>query len=163
MDCDTFLAVSALVKSGSPCDPAPSKVMKQAIEVISPVACDLINASISTGVVPPLWKQARVKALLKKPSLDPDTLASYRPISLLPVISKILEKHVNVTLSAYLESHNLLHPAQTRFRPCHSTETALLAVMEESRKILDAGGTAAVILLDLSAAFDTVDHKIFVD
>lgn len=103
-----------------------------------------------------------VKALIKKPHLDPKDLGNYRPISLLPGVSKIAEKYVNRTLSAFFESHDLRHPSQTGFRPRQGTETALLAVVVEARKILDSGGSSAIILLDLSAAFDTVNHQILV-
>lgn len=163
MEYDTLQSIFLAIKSGSPCDPAPPKILKQVIGIVSPVICELINLSISSGTVPPLWKNAMVKALLKKPSLDPDNLANYRPISLLPEISKILEKHVNFILSAFLESNKLLHPSQAGFRPGHGTETALLAVMEKSRRIIDTGGSAAVIMLDLSAAFDTVNHSLLVE
>lgn len=74
--------------------------------------------------------------------------------------SKILEKYINKILTNHLELHSILHSSQTGFRPNHGTETALLTVMEESRKIVDRGGSVAIILLDLSAAFDTVNYSI---
>lgn len=101
-----------------------------------------------------------VRAILKKPTLDQDNPSNYRPISLLPWLSKILEKHINATLVEFLETNHLHDLSQIGFCPKHGTETALLAVTEEARRILDQGGTAAIILLDLSAAFDTVNHEI---
>lgn len=81
-----------------------------------------------------------VKALLKKPSLNPDVLGNYHPISLLPMVCKVLEKCGNSILSNVLETHRLLHYTQTGFHPQHGTQTALLAVVEESKKIIDQGG-----------------------
>lgn len=104
-----------------------------------------------------------IRALLKKPNLDPEVWSNIRLVSLLPGISKILEKHVNKILSEHLENHSLLHTTQTGFCPNHGTETALLAVVEESRKILNRGGAVAVILRDLSSAFDTVNYNILFD
>lgn len=71
-------------------------------------------------------------------------------------------KNVNSILSTFLEQNDRLHPSQTGFRPQQGTETALLAVVEESRKSLDVGGSAAIVLLDLSAAFDTVNHQLLI-
>lgn len=150
------------LKSGSPVDPAPPAVLNLVSEIVSPVIQDVINTSFLAGQVPPLWKQARVKALLKKTNLDPEDWANYRPISLLPGISKLAEKYANSVLSAFLEENSCLHSTQTGFRSQQGTETALLVVIEETRKILDNGGCAALILLDLSAALDTVNHQLMV-
>lgn len=77
-------------------------------------------------------------------------------------MSKIAEKYTNVILSTFLENNNLLHHSQTGFRPQQGTETALVAVMEEARKIMDDGGCAVLTLLDLSAAVDTVNHHLLI-
>lgn len=150
------------VKSGSPRDVTPPTILNAVTNSVSPVIREVINASFESGLVPPLWKQAMVKALLKKPNLDPEDGGNYRPISLLPGISKIAEKHLNSALSIFLESNDYLHPSQMDYRPLQGTETVLLAVLEEARKILDDGGCAAILLLDLSAAFDTVNHRLLI-
>lgn len=127
------------LKSGSPTDSTPPQILTLAIDIICPAILDLVNFSISSGTVPLAWKCAMVKALLKKPNLNEDDFANYRPISLLPWVSKILEKHINTIMVDFLESNDLLHPSQTGFCPQFGTETALLAATEEGRRILDQG------------------------
>jgi len=85
---------------------------------------------------------------------------SYRPISNLTVVSKLLERIVARQLKSYLQSFDLLPSLQSGFRPGHSTETAVLHVMSDLLEAVDSGDVAALVLLDLSAAFDTVDHGI---
>ena len=90
-------------------------------------------------------------------------MGSYRPISNLPVISKLLERVVAQQLTDYLDRHSLLPPLQSGFRPGHSTETAVLRVISDVLEAIDRGDVAALVLLDLSAAFDTVDHNILME
>lgn len=144
------------VNSGSPLDPCPLKMVKACREVIIPHLTVALNAAISEGQYPSSWKVAEVKPLLKKPSLDPGELKNYRPISLLPVPAKILESHLNVYLYSYLQDHHLLDDSQHDFRSLHSTESALTVVFNKIRSQVDAGHTTALILLDLTAAFDTL-------
>lgn len=148
------------VKSGSPLDPMRPAQFRDSLPVLLKPLCQVINASFTTAVVPLPWKQARVIPLLKKPSLDPIKPENFRPISLLPWVAKIAEAHTNNILSGFLNDTGAPDGSQNGFRPGHSTETALLAVGEHLRTILDEGQRAALILLDLSAAFDTVSHQI---
>ena len=97
---------------------------------------------------------------MKKPRLDATDTSSYRPISHLSVLSKLLERLVVSQLMKYLTSADLLPLLQYGFRPGHSTETAVLRVLSDILQAVDRGDSAALILLDLSAAFDTVDHSI---
>ena len=98
--------------------------------------------------------------VLKKPGLDTTEASLYRTISNLPVISKLLERLVTRQLTDFLQSANLLPSLQSGFRPGHSTETAALQVFSDILEAVDSGDVAALVLLDLSAAFDTVDHAI---
>ena len=98
--------------------------------------------------------------VLKKPTLNPFDVINYRPVSLLPFLSKTLERAVFKQLSCYLHQNNLLDPHQSGFKAGHSTETALLAVSEELHTAKAASLSSVIILLDLSAAFDTVNHQI---
>ena len=103
-----------------------------------------------------------MKPLLKKPSLDHNNLEkNYHPVSNLSFLSNILEKIVLSQLSAYLSSNNLFCSPQSAYRTGHSTETALLKVMNDILRALDDGNISVLTLLDLSAAFDTIDHKIY--
>jgi hypothetical protein len=101
-----------------------------------------------------------VKPLLKKPSLDPNHLKNYRPVSNLSFMSKVLEKVVLRQLQSYLTAHDLICHSQSAYRPSHSTETALLKVTSDILTALDDGKVSVLTLLDLSAAFDTIDHAI---
>ena len=98
--------------------------------------------------------------MLKKRDLDQNTLKNYRPVSNLPFVSKILERVVLKQLNSHLASNNLLEKHQSAYRQGHSTETALLDVISTLLENADNGKVSILSLLDLSAAFDTIDHKI---
>jgi hypothetical protein len=119
-----------------------------------------INASLSSGIVPKALKCAIVTPLLKKDGLDLNCYKNYRPVSNLPYISKIIEKVVARQLVDYMSDHKLHDPLQSAYRSGHSTETALLKVKSDINLALDKGEGVLLLLLDLSAAFDTVDHQI---
>ena len=105
-----------------------------------------------------LPSQVLVQPLLKKPSLSTDDLNNFRPISNLNFISKILEKVV--AIQAHLSSNSLSSSFQSAYRIFHSTETTLLKIHNDLILAMDRGVVTSLILLDLSAAFDTVDHSI---
>lgn len=117
LNTESFNKILAANKSGSPLDPTPINILQSMVWSVGPTIMKTINASLCTGVVPPLWKKGGIKALLKKTNLDPDCLSNYCPISLLSGVSKIAEKHINQVLSNHLEEGNLLHKSQTGFRP----------------------------------------------
>jgi len=101
--------------------------------------------------------------MLKKPQLDPEICSNYRPISKLPFISKLLEKVVFSQLEFYLNSFNILDMFQSGFRTLHSTESAQLKVINDILLALDSDSCVVLVLLDLSAAFDTTDHNILLE
>ncbi|KAK3553556.1 hypothetical protein QTP70_004574 [Hemibagrus guttatus] len=124
-----------------------------------PFITTVLNGSLTSGHVPTAFKKARVIPILKKPALDPSDISNYRPVSLLSFLSKILERVVCNQLSDYLMQNNLHDPNQSGFKAAHSTETALLAATEKLHAARSAKLSSVLILLDLSAAFDTVNHK----
>ncbi len=105
-------------------------------------------------------KIAYVTHLLKKPSLCSDDLNNYRPVSLLSFLSKLVERVVCRQLTRHFIKYNLYVLVQSAYRSDHSTETALLKVVNDLLLVLDNGDAAVLTLLDQSAAFDTVDHGI---
>ncbi len=120
----------------------------------------IINTSLLTGIFPTTFKQARVTPLLKKPTLNTSLIENYRPVSLLPFIAKTLERVVFNQVSLFLSQNNKLDAKQSGFRSGHSTETELLSVTEALRIAKADFKSSVLILLDLSAAFDTVNHQI---
>jgi len=115
---------------------------------------------MKNGMFPAQLKQARVQPLLKKSTLDPDDVSSYRPISNLPYISKFIERVVVSRSSHHTSTFNLLPAQQSAYWSFHSTETALLSVHNDLVYAIDSGKVSLLVLLDLSAAFDVIDHQI---
>lgn len=160
---DLIDIVNSMKRSSSPLDVIPTSILKEAINSVGPGLVSIINFSLESGSVPSYFKQAVVEPLLKKPNLDPSLPKNYRPISKLPFTSKVLEKVVANQLNAFLANTNTLDKFQSGFRTKHSTETALLRVSNDILMAADSGECAVLIMLDLSAAFDTVDHSIMLD
>jgi len=101
-----------------------------------------------------------ITPLLKKPGSDVDATENYRPVSNLPVLSKTLERAVSQQMESYLSAAGLLPRHQSAYRKGHSTETALVKVCSDLIGMMDSGEQALLALLDLSSAFDTVNHDI---
>ncbi|XP_048010489.1 uncharacterized protein LOC125244450 [Megalobrama amblycephala] len=160
---DTRPGISRKIKpytTTCPLDPIPTHLLQAISSSILPALTHIINSSLHTGTFPTAFKQARITPLLKKPTLNPALLENYRPVSLLPFIAKTLERVVFNQLSTYLTQNNLLDNHQSGFKSGHSTETALLSVTEALRLARASSKSSVLILLDLSAAFDTVNHQI---
>ena len=143
-------------------DPIPSKLLIECLYYILPSLTDLFNYSLASGIFPQCFKSALVTPILKKRCLDHNDLNNYRPVSNLCFIAKILEKLVLSQVSSYLNSHNLYNTCQSAYRPGHSTETALLKVVNDLFLSLNKGNISVLALLDFSSAFDTIDHTILV-
>ena len=146
-------------KSGGLDDISP-RLLKDAAEVISKPLTQIINASLSQGIVPHEWKHARVTPLFKK-GVSTD-LDNYRPISVLPVVSKLLERAVHHQLYSFCNEHKLLSPFQCGFRSNHSTEFAAVAFSDYVRRGMDQGLLTGAVFIDLRKAFDSVDHDLLI-
>jgi hypothetical protein len=140
-------------------DPAPTWLVKTCLDEMLPLITRVINLSLSTGIVPCIFKTSHITPVPKKSLQDPDDLAGYRPIANLMFLSKILEKIVDNQLRAYLREHNLFPAMQAAYRANHSTETALTRVYNDILLAVDKGQEVILVLLDYSSAFDSIDHK----
>ena len=139
-------------------DHIPSSALIAGRSVICYPLSSIINSSITSSCFPSQWKCASIRPLHK--GGDRTNPSNFRPISILPVPSKLLEKHVHLQLSSYLNSNNLLFPLQSGFRPSHSTQTLLLHCLDLWYKALDNKKFVGVIFLDITKAFDTVNHEL---
>ena len=143
-------------------DPIPSKLLIERLDSILPSLTLLFNSYLASGIFPQCFKSALVTPILKKRCLDHNDLNNYRPVSNLCFIAKILKKLVLSQVSSYLNSHNLYNTCQSAYRPCHSTETALLKVVNDLFLSLNKGNISVLAMLEFSSAFDTIDHPILV-
>ena len=138
-------------------DPIPTNILKALLDILIKPITTIINLSLESGTFPLSFKEAHVTPLLKKSNLPVINLKNYKPVSILSFISKIIEKVVSNRLQAHINSNKLKNPMQ--YREFYSIETALLTVHNDISVSLDKGHVTALNLLDLSAAFDTIDHN----
>ena len=140
-------------------DPIPVKLLLQCIDEVKTILLFIINQSLQTGIFPSAAKSAIVRPAVKDFKADGNDYKNYRPISNLPYLSKILEKCAQRQLTDYLETNNLHAEKQSGYRINRSCETATLAVYNDLLCISDARTKVIMLMLDLSAAFDTVCHE----
>ena len=133
-------------------------IIKKHSSVVQVPVTHVVNCSIRRNEFPEPWKKAIINPIHK--SSSPDLVSNYRPISILPALSKILEKTVAKQLVDYLENKHLLHPKQFGFRARYSTELANCYLTETIEQLLDEGNVGVAVFLDLKKAFDTVNHEI---
>jgi exonuclease III len=150
--------IQASAKKSCALDPMPTSLVIR-LTPLRPVITHIINSSLLTGHFPDKWKEALVKPLIKKKGLDA-LFTNLRPISNLQYISKLTERAVYDQTYHHMMTHELFPLLQSAYRKGHSTETALLRVQNDILMNMDRQQVTLLVLLDLSAAFDTVDHRI---
>ena len=140
-------------------DPLPTWLLKENIDIFLPMLTRIINLSLALGDMPDDLKHAVIRPLLKK--LGQELIEkNYRPVSNLAFLSKLIERAVAQQLISHLHRNKLMDIYQSAYRQYHSTETALLRLQNDVLAELDEGNCVMLVMLDMSAAFDTIDHEI---
>ena len=158
---DVYTLMCSSKSKTSSLDPMPTFLVKRFARILAVPIASIINMSIANFSVPVALKLAHVTPLLKKSS-PPNSLSSYRPISSLPFVAKLLERVVALQLISHVEGNVLYSPVQSAYRSHHSTETALLKIVNDVLLAVDRGDAVLLALFDLSAAFDTVNHTVLI-
>ena len=158
---DVDSIIKRMKNSSSNIDSYSPMILKVISDIVSPVIASLINKSLQLGYFPKKFKLARVIALHK--GGPKDELSNYRPISLLPTLSKIFERFVYNQLYYFLEKFNILTPKQFGFRKGKSTVQAVMDQLKFVYDNLDLGNTVVSIFMDFSKAFDCLDHTILLE
>ena len=156
---DIYDLIQKLAKKSCVLDPLPTTLVCDSLDVLLPVITKLVNTSLTTSHFPTEWKQAIVNPLLKKGAKDV-THKNLRPISNLQFVSKITEWAVFDQVYSHMTDNELFPVLQSAYRKGHSTETALLRVVNDILSNMNKQHVSILVLLDLSEAFDTVDHAI---
>ncbi|CAF4846793.1 unnamed protein product [Pieris macdunnoughi] len=140
------------------CDEVSRAMILPILPAILQVITHIFNYSVTSGKFPTSWKDSLVIPIPKRP--DPINFSDFRPISILPFLSKALERLIHSQLSGFLNKNSILDPLQSGFRPGHSTTTALVKVCDDIRRGMDGGQLTVLTLLDFSNAFNTVNFEI---
>jgi len=154
---EIFKLLSSLPAKSSPMDMFPSSLLKSCADIFAPIIARLCNLSFSSGTFPACYRTASITPLLKKDGLDPDDPSNYRPISNLNSISKIIERVFLSRLLPHVNESTNFNKSQSAYRRHHSTETALLKILDDVYTAAGLHKPTVLIGLDLSAAFDTID------
>ena len=146
----------------SSADPLPHFLIKKNFDILLPFLVRLVNLSLSSASLDGL-KEAHVVPILKGLNLDGDDLKNFRPVSLLPFVSKLTERVVHARINTHLTENGLHNPSQYGYKKNHSCETLLLKLIDDILVAVDSGSGVVLLIVDLSAAFDCVDHNKLLD
>ena len=141
-------------------DDLPAGMLKDCAAYIAVPLRYIVNLSLNTSTVPSAWKEAKIVPIYKSGASS--SVENYRPISVLPILSKLLEKAVHTQLSTFLERNNLLNDSQFGYRENRSTDLASALLIDSIRKNGDNGLLTGTLFLDLSKAFDTINHDLII-
>ena len=139
-------------------DNIPIRVIKDCFPSVCPAITSIINSSLISTVFPTIWKIAEVTPILKQGGHEHAN--NNRPISLLPVLSKVCERVVHNQFSSYLMTKEVLSSNQSGNKAKHSTETSVIKTTDEILHAIDQKKLSAIVLLDMSKACDSISHKI---
>ena len=139
-------------------DKLAGKFLKDGASILVNPITQICNLSIKLSVFPQKCKTAKLTPIFKKGSKT--EAENYRPISLLPLVSKIIERIIHNQVENFLNSHNIIYKYQSGFRVGHSTGSCLSFLSNKIRKGFEEGKLTGMILIDLQKAFDTIDHEI---
>ena len=142
-------------------DRLPGRFLKDDVDVLAKPAIDICNLSVSLNKSPGALKLAKVKSIFKK-SLKTN-VSNYRHISLLPILSKLIEKVVHQETTNFFYDNNIFYKYQSGFRSNHSTDLFLSFLTDKIMKGFDTGMYTGTILIDLEKVFDTINHEILLD
>lgn len=155
---EEILSAISLIKSKAVGeDEIPVIFIKMLCPIILPFLKHIINACITQSYFPERWKVAVIRPIAKIP--NPSGLVDFRPISILPVLSKILERIMKIQLQKFISDNDLLFDHQSGFRAGYSTNTAMLKVVDDLSESLEKNEASVIVFLDFKKAFDMVDHK----
>ena len=149
---------SLKVNKAAGLDKISARMIKDAEYELAPSITYLVNKSIMDGIVPALWKIARITPVYK--AEDKLLVENYRPISVLPVVSKVLEKVVYTQLCAHLDQLNYIYSHQYGFRRGHNTAQAIAQVNNWVLESMDKGKITGLLFVDISKTFDSINHKV---
>ena len=144
-------------------DPIPMRAFSKCFDILGPFLLKIINKSLSEGKFPSEIKHATVTPIVKDKDGDLEDLKNYRPVSNTPTLAKIIEKTALIQLNTYLTAAGLHNDTQSGYKKHHSCETAMIKVVNDIQGVISRNNMAIVLMLDFSAAFDTVDHKLLLD
>ena len=156
------MIITESAKTSCGLDPIPTSILAkpEILDAMLPVITRIVNMSLRQAIAPSMLKRALVTPLIKKVNLDPDTFKNYRPISNFPFLFKVIERVASSQIQRYVSENSLGGDRQSAYRKQHSTETALLRLSNDILRAVDNHQNVIVVLLDLTAAFDTLDHQI---
>ena len=155
------LLLSLTIEKPAGTDNVDGKLLRLAAAYISTLICHIFNRCLTNGFCPRFWKEAKIIPI-PKDSKSNFTGANSRPISILPVLSKLLKKIVFHQIQNYCIINNLITSSQHAYRESHSTTTALAQLPDHWLKHMDNREIVGTVLLDFSAAFDVIDHNILI-
>ena len=148
----------SLKNTASGYDCIAGSVMKQCVDNYVTPLIHIINFSIAQGYYPDEWKLAKVIPIFKDG--DPQDIQNYRPISVLPFLSKVFKNIISYYIIEFLDLHDVLYDKQFGFRQCHSTSHAVITLVEKITHALDRGKIVGGMFIDFKKAYDTVSHDI---